>query len=73
MIIRALVTIAFLVPQIAFAADVPQPTRHHRVHHRIAHISEPDRVINCTNSKLFGFLSYSDCGQGFDPLATGVN
>ena len=71
----AVLLLAVLVSQAAQAADLRM---HHRVHHHHARrvagrIIERNNVIHCTTSNVVGLFSYSDCGQGFDPLSSASN
>lgn len=66
-----LLFVALLVPQAAGAADRGHLHRHRYVR-EIRHFVEQNHVVACTTSS-FVLFSYSDCGQGFDPLGISGN
>ena len=68
MLMRAAMIIAFLIPHMAAAADLSRGRRHHAMANPTRYATDQNVVIRCTSTDL-GLFTYSNCGQGFDPLA----
>lgn len=68
MLMRAVLITAILLPHIAVAADLSRAKRHHVMAYRTRYAADQNVVIRCTSTDL-GLFTYSNCGQGFDPLA----
>ncbi len=64
---RLALGLALLLPTAASAADLPM-RRHHARYHHVRHVVERNNVIVCTTTDLV-LVTYSNCGQGFDPLS----
>lgn len=69
----AIVMLAVLLPQLAWAADYPVIRKRQADVRRAEAVSDYNRVYTCTTHHVFGLLTFGTCGGGIDPFVVTAN